>query len=83
VLQFISQGQPYEEYSICVLFSLLFSLPPPEEETEAVSCGEAVAATADRREAAGCREVAGREGEALTGVGGGAGPSEPLAIAVQ
>jgi hypothetical protein len=51
---------------------------PPEEETEAVLRGEAVAAIADRRAAAGSRDVAGREGEARTGVGGVAGPSEPL-----
>jgi hypothetical protein len=56
---------------------------PPEEDTEAVSCGEADSAIAARHEAAGCREAVVREGEALTGVGGGAGPSEPLAIVAQ
>ncbi len=50
---------------------------PPEEETEAVLRGEAGAAIADRRVAAGCREEAGREGEARTGVGGVAGPTDP------
>ncbi len=47
-----------------------FFFATPEEGTEAVSYGEAGAAIAARREAAGCREAAGPEGEALTGVGG-------------
>jgi hypothetical protein len=49
---------------------------PPVEATEAVLCAEEGATIAVRRASAGCREEVGREGEARTGVGGEAGPTD-------
>jgi hypothetical protein len=56
---------------------------PPEEVIEAALCAEEGVAIAVPREAAGCREEAGREEAVHTGDGGGAGPTETLSFLPQ